>query len=78
VAIIIASATPSCFCYLRYPGRPLKAGERPPWPLSCSAEQIDALPEAIEDYLAAERNRRRHAAERLGATYLDETRFIAL
>src|SRR6266446_2894050 len=51
-------------CYLRYPGRPLKAGERPPWPLLLFiAEQIDALPESIEDYLAAERNRRRHAAE---------------
>ena len=51
-------------CYLRYPGRPLKAGERPPRPLlSFIAEQIDALPEAIEDYLAAERNRQRHAAE---------------
>src|SRR5256714_15207063 len=42
-------------CYLRYPGRPLKAGERPPRPfLLFIAEQIDALPEAIEDYLAAE------------------------
>src|SRR5882762_8221459 len=51
-------------CYLRYPGRPLKAGERPPRPLLLFiAEQIDALPESIEDYLAAERNRRRHAAE---------------
>ncbi len=51
-------------CYLRYPGRPLKAGERPPRPLLLFiAAQIDALPEAIEDYLAAERNRRRHAAE---------------
>src|SRR6202022_96269 len=51
-------------CYLRYPGRPLKAGERPPRPrLFVVAEQIDALPEVIEDYLAAERNRRRHAAE---------------
>jgi hypothetical protein len=51
-------------CYLRYPGRPLKTGERPPRPLLLFiAEQIDALPEAIEDYLAAERNRRRHAAE---------------
>ena len=53
-------------CYLRYPGRPLKAGERPPRPLLLFiAEQIDALPEAIEDYLAEERNRRRHAAELL-------------
>src|SRR5712664_1390491 len=40
-------------CYLRYPGRPLKAGERPPRPLLLFiAEQIDALPESIEDYLA--------------------------
>ena len=47
-------------CYLRYPGRPLKAGERPPRPLLLFiAEQIDALPELIEDYLAAERNRQR-------------------
>src|SRR5437764_11960849 len=51
-------------CYLRYPGRSLKAGERPPRPLlSFIAEQIDAYPESIEDYLAAERNRQRHAAE---------------
>src|SRR5882672_7685606 len=33
-------------CYLRYPSRPLKAGERPPRPLLLFiAEQIDALPE---------------------------------
>src|SRR6202035_3308476 len=45
-------------CYLRYPGRPLKAGERPPGALlSFVAEQIDVLPESIDDYLAAERNR---------------------
>jgi len=51
-------------CYLRYPGRPLKGGERPPRPLLLFiAEQIDALPESIEDYLAAERNRQRHAAQ---------------
>src|SRR5947209_12744336 len=51
-------------CYLRYPGRPLKAGERPPRPLLLFiAEQIDALPESIEDYLAAKRNRQRHVAE---------------
>ena len=57
-------------CYLRYPGRPLKAGERPPRPLLLFiAEQIDALPESIQDYLAAERNRQRHVAapqDRLG------------
>src|SRR6202007_1441593 len=34
-------------CYLRYPGRPLKGGERPPRPLLLFiAEQIDALPES--------------------------------
>jgi len=45
-------------------GEPLKAGERPPRPLLLFiAEQIDALPESIEDYLAAERNRQRHVAE---------------
>src|SRR5690348_17279404 len=42
-------------CFLRYPGRPLKAGERPPRPLLLFiAGQIDALPESIEDYLAAQ------------------------
>ena len=51
-------------CYLRYPGRPLKASERPPRPLLLFiAEQIDVLPKVIEDYLAAERNRHRHAGE---------------
>jgi TnpA family transposase len=51
-------------CYLRYPGRPLRAAERPPAALiSFVAEQIDVLPEAIDDYLASEQNRRRHAAE---------------
>src|SRR6516164_6248786 len=51
-------------CYLRYPGRPLKARERPPRPLLLFiADQIDALPGSIEDYLAAERNRQRHVAE---------------
>jgi TnpA family transposase len=43
-------------CYLRYPGRPLKTGERPPGALlSFVAEQIDALPDVFDDYLAAER-----------------------
>src|SRR5215469_8159033 len=51
-------------CYLRYPGRPLKAGERPPAELTAFvAEQIDALPTAMEAYLAAEQNRQRHAVE---------------
>src|SRR5215472_985266 len=51
-------------CYLRYPGRPLRAGERPPAELTAFvAAQIDALPTAIEAYLAAKRNRQRHAIE---------------
>ena len=51
-------------CYLRYPGRPLRAGERPPEPLlAFVAEQIDVLPKSIDDYLASERNRQRHAVE---------------
>jgi TnpA family transposase len=51
-------------CYLRYPGRPLKTGERPPGAmLSFVAEQIDVLPCSFDDYLAAERTRQRHAAE---------------
>jgi TnpA family transposase len=51
-------------CYLRHPGRPLQPNERPPAALvSFVAEQIDVWPEAIDDYLASEQNRRRHAAE---------------
>ncbi len=51
-------------CYLRHPGRPLHANERPPVALVSSvAEQIDVSPEAFDDYLASEQNRRRHAAE---------------
>ena len=43
-------------CYLRHPGRPLKTNERPPAALvSFVAEQIDVLPEALDDYLAEER-----------------------
>lgn len=50
--------------YLRYPGRPLKVDERPPATLvAFLAEQIDVLPNCIEDYLAAPRTCRRHAAE---------------
>src|SRR5271156_3666311 len=51
-------------CYLRYPGRPLRTGERPPAPLlAFVAEQIDVLPESIDAYLAAERRRVAHSAE---------------
>ena len=63
-ATIAASATLLMLCYLRHPGRPLRADERPPASLvSFIADQIDVLPEAIEEYLASEQNRRRHAAE---------------
>jgi hypothetical protein len=51
-------------CYLRHPGRPLNASERPPAALvSFVAGQIDVLPDALDDYLASEQNRRRHAIE---------------
>jgi TnpA family transposase len=51
-------------CYLRHPGRPLHANERPPAAfVSFVAEQIDVSPEAFDDYRASEQNRRRHAAE---------------
>ena len=51
-------------CYLRYPGRALRVGERPAAALlAFVAEQIDVLPESIDKYLAEERNRQRHAIE---------------
>lgn len=51
-------------CYLRYPGRALRIGERPPAALlAFVAEQIGALSGSIDEYLAAERNRQRHAIE---------------
>ena len=51
-------------CYLRFPGRALRAGERPPTPLlAFVADQIEVLPGCIDKYLAAERNRQRHAIE---------------
>ena len=51
-------------CYLRFPGRPLRAGERPPAPLRAFvADQIEALPDCIDEYLATERNRQRHVIE---------------
>src|SRR5271155_787561 len=51
-------------CYLRYPGRPLRAGERPPESLvAFVAEQIDVLPQSIDSYRSAGRSRRSHATE---------------
>jgi len=51
-------------CYLRFPGRALRAGERPPPALlAFAAEQVEVLPDAINDYLAAERSRQRQSVE---------------
>ncbi|MGH7159729.1 MAG: DUF4158 domain-containing protein [Acetobacteraceae bacterium] len=51
-------------CYLHFPGRALCAGEHPPAPLlAFVADQLDVLPDCIDAYLAAERNRQRHAIE---------------
>ena len=51
-------------CYLGYPGRALRAGERPPAALiGFVAEQIGVLPDAIDGYLAAKRNCWRHALD---------------
>ena len=57
-------------CYLRYPGRPLHAGEIPdPALVSFVAAQIDVLPDSLGAYLRVDQNRRRHSAalqDRLG------------
>ena len=51
-------------CYLRYPGRVLRAGERPPARLlDFVASQVGVPPDMIDAYLAHERGRQRHAAE---------------
>jgi hypothetical protein len=51
-------------CYLRHPGRPIRTGERPPAALvAFVAEQIDVLPEALDEYLHFDQTRRRHSAE---------------
>ena len=51
-------------CYLRHPGRALRAGERPPPALlGFVADQIDVVPDAFDGSAAAERSRQRHAVE---------------
>ena len=51
-------------CYLRFPGRALRAGERPPPALlAFVAEQVEVLPDVIDDSLAAERSRQRQSVE---------------
>ena len=40
-------------CHLRFPGRALRAGEQPPPALlAFVAEQVEVLPDVIDDYLA--------------------------
>jgi TnpA family transposase len=49
-------------CYLRHPGRSLRPGERPPFPLlAFVAEQVGVFPDQIDQYLAIDRNRQHHA-----------------
>ena len=51
-------------CYLRHPGRALRAGERPPSAMvDFVAEQVGAVPGAMGEYVEAERSRQRHAIE---------------
>ena len=51
-------------CYLRHPGRALRAGERPPATMvEFVAEQVGTVPGAIDEYVEAERSRQRHAVE---------------
>ena len=50
-------------CYLRHPGRTLRAGEMPPAAVvRFVADQIGVLPDSIGQYLTSEQNRRRHSA----------------
>ena len=50
--------------YLRHPGRPVRTGERPPAALvAFVAEQIDVLPDALDEYLRFDQSRRRHSTE---------------
>ena len=51
-------------CHLRYPGRALRAGERPHAAMvDFVAEQIGVDPGAIDEYVGSERSRQRHAIE---------------
>ena len=51
-------------CYLRHPGRALRAGERPPAAMvAFVAEQLGTLPGAMDEYVETERSRQRHATE---------------
>ena len=51
-------------CYLRHPGRALRAGKHPPAAMvAFVAEQVGTMPGAMDDYVATERSRQRHAIE---------------
>ena len=51
-------------CYLRHPGRALRAGERPPAAMvAFVADQIGVAPGAMDEYVEAERSRQRHAID---------------
>jgi len=51
-------------CYLRHPGRALRAGERPPPALlNFVAQQIDFVSDTTSDPASAERSRQRHSVE---------------
>ena len=51
-------------CYLRHPGRALRAGEQPPPAmLQFIAEQLDIVPHMLDDAGGAERSRQRHSIE---------------
>lgn len=51
-------------CYLRYPGRAMRAGEYPPTALlDFVAGQIGVFAQSIDEYLATDRNRERYALE---------------
>ena len=66
-------------CFLRYPGRHLRAHEHPPAVLiSFVAEQIDVCADGLEDAMASEQTRRRHAAElQVGSDCVRSTRAMA-
>ena len=51
-------------CYLHHPGRALRLEERPPEALvNFVANQLGLLPGMLEEYIASDRNRQRHALE---------------
>ena len=51
-------------CYLQHPGRAMRAGERPPEGLLIFvAAQLGLVPGMVDEYIASDRNRQRHALE---------------